>query len=422
MPARATNASQPRAAAHPLLGLMGAWVCVAAFLLPSLASAQGNRRASGSGRSSLNEPDLPVKGLSSYYWRANAGYQYNSQSKNDPGNTNTPIADEKHKMLLGAAIGWGPLRANDLFFNAYYAYLQDWKTDRGQAQQFTSKWFSEPKSENFLFRTQDLLRSHEFAADLRYVSDPVQAGVFTRFTIGRVGSQLLGDDFEEARTVVKTENFVPYINYKYGRIYRAQLSMPFRTEINEEQPILSNASYAIGSSGRGTLLSANLNNGVFIPMINSLLYVDLFYLRYKYASIQNDRDQIGTAASIDFPVVWRIRAAPRIVYYQQDFVADRVRIPCFRKQSGESAECADNPTLVKRKDTFLGSGGQIYFDWTANSRLLANFSFNRTTSTIPEFNSVEYLLTLSYVYSWPKTSLVQKRTQRFQENKYAEEF
>ena len=395
-----------------MVGVLAAW--------PPIAQGQSRRATDVPAALSDESADLPVKGLSSYYWRGSAGYQYNSESKNDPGNTNTPIADERHKMLLGATVGWGPIRAEDLYFNIHYSYLQDWKTDQNQVQQF-GKWFGDPRAENFLFRTQDLLRSHELASDLRYVNDPIQAGVFTRFTIGRVGSSLLGEDFESARTVVKSENFVPYVSYKYGRIYRAQLSMPFRTEINTEQPILSNASYAFGSSGRGLLLSANLNNGLFIPLINSLVYLDLFYLRNKYASIQNDRDQIGTAVSIDFPVIWRIRAAPRLVYYQQDFVADRVRISCFRKTQGPE-ECSESPTLVKRKDTFLGSGGQVYYDWTANSRFVGNFAFNRTTSTIPEFNKVEYLFTLSYIYSWPKTSLVQKRTQRFQENKYAEEF
>jgi hypothetical protein len=405
----------------PLKAKWALFACLAALILPTAAWAQNSGSRSGSSGLS-DETEMPVRGLSSYYWRGSFGYQYNSLSKNDPGNTNTPIADERHKMLLSGTLGWGPIRADDLYFNIHYSYIQDWKTDTAQAQTFFSKWFSDPKAESFLFRTQDLLRLHELASDLRYVSDPLQAGVFTRFTIGRVGSQILGDSFEEARTVVKSENFVPYVSYKYGRVYRTQLAFPMRTEINEEQPILSNASYAFSSSGRGPLISAIWNNGFFIPVINSLVFFDGFYLRYKYASIQNDRDQLGMAASIDFPVIWRIRAAPRLVFYQQDFVADRVRIACFRKAATSNEECPEDPTLVKRKDSFLGSGGQVYFDYTPNSRFVGDFKFNRTSSTIPEFNSVEYLFTLSYVYSWPKTTTVQKRTQRFQENKYAEEF
>jgi hypothetical protein len=398
------------------------WALIAALLWSHTSRAQGAGRSSGSAAPVSPQEEMPVRGLSSYYWRGSFGYNYNTLSKNDPGNTNSPIADERHKMLLSGTLGWGPVRADDLYFNIHYSYFQDWKTDRGQFDQFLPGWFSDPKAETFLFRTQDLLRSHELATDLRYVSDPFQAGVFSRFTIGRVGSRLLGEDFEEARTVVKTENFVPYVSYKYGRIYRAQFSMPFRTEINEEQPILSNASYSLSTAGRGFLLSYNLSNGLFVPLINSLVYLDLFYQRFKYASIQNDRDQMGLAVSIDFPIIWRIRAAPKVVYYQQDFIADRVRIACFRKAAGSGPECDENPSLLARNDSFLGSGGQIYFDWTPNSRFIGSFLFNRTTSTIPEFNIVEYLFTLSYNYSWPKTTLVQKRTQRFQENKYAEEF
>jgi hypothetical protein len=374
------------------------------------ANAQSNAQAE----------ELPVKGLTSYYWRAGGGYQYNTLSKNDPANSNSPIADVKHKLLLGGVIGWGPIRAEDLYFNIHYSYTQDWKTDPGQFDQFTSQWFSKPTSENFLFRTQDLLRSHELATDLRYVSDPFQAGMFTRFTLGRVGSKVLGAEFEESRTVVKTENFVPYVSYKYGRYYRGQLSIPLRTEINEDQLILSNSSYSFSSTGRGFFLSYNFNNGFFVPPINSLVYADLFYQKFKYASIQNDRDQIGFAISIDFPVIWRLRAVPKVVYYRQNFVADRVRIPCFKRNS--STECAENPVLIARKDTFLGSGGTVYYDVTESQRVSGNFLANRTTSTIPEFNIVEYLFTVSYQYSWPRTSQVQKRVQRFQENKYAEEF
>jgi hypothetical protein len=364
--------------------------------------------------------DLPIKGLSSYYGRFRTGYELDSLLRNDPANTNSPIADQKHKLQFLGVLGWGPIRANDLFFNIHYTYRQDWSTNQGQASQFFDRWFSSPSEETFLFRTQDLLRTHELAADLRYLHPYFQAGFFSRISIGRVGSSLLGADFEESRTVVKTENFVPYVTYRYGKYYRGQLSLPFRTEINEDIPRLSNATYSYDGRGRGFLLSYDLNNGIFIPTINSLVFLDLFYHQFKYASIQNDRSQIGTAISFDFPVIWRIRAAPKIVYHVNSFIADRVRIQGAKR--GESLEADAVPSLIPREDNFFGAGGSIYYDYDDRHRFAASFAFNTTTSTIPEFNIVQEIYTLNYTYSWPRTSLLQKRVQRFQENTFAEEF
>lgn len=362
----------------------------------------------------------PIKGLDSYYGRFRMGYEVDTLLRNDPANTNSPISDQKHKLQFLGVLGWGPIRATDLFFNIHYTYRQDWSTNQGQAAQFADRWFSSPKEETFLFRTQDLLRTHELAADMRYLHPYFQAGLFSRLSIGRVGSGLFGADFEDARTVVKSENFVPYVTFKYGRYYRGQFSMPFRTEINEDDPRLSNATYSYDGRGRGFLLSYDLNNGFFIPSINSLVFFDLFYHQFKYASIQNDRSQIGTAFSIDFPVIWRVRASPKIVYHVSDFVADRVRIEGFKR--GEEREPEATPTLIERVDKFLGSGGSIYVDYESRHRFAANFLFNMTSSTIPEFNIVQEIYTFTYTYSWPRTSLVQKRVQRFQENTFAEEF
>ncbi len=366
-------------------------------------------------------PELPVRGLTSYYLRASSGYELETTQKNDPANTNVPISDQKHKMLFGGVIGWGPIRANDLFFNVHYTYKQDWKTDQGQFTQFQNQWFQSPSAETFLFRTQDLLRSHELASDLRYIHRYFQAGVFSRFSLARVGSQLLGAEFEEARTVVKSENFVPYFSFRYGRYYRGQISAPFRTEINEDEKRLSNATYSLDSRGRGFLMSADMNNGFFIPSINSLIFLDLSYNQFKYASIQNDRRQIGIATSIDFPVIWRVRAAPKFLYQTNDFIADRVRIEGFKK-TGSEGESTESPTLIARNDTVLGASGSLYADITKTQRLSVSFSINSTTSTIPEFNILQEIYSLTYSYAWPRTSLVQKRVQRFQENTYAEEF
>lgn len=362
----------------------------------------------------------PIKGLNSYYGRFRTGYEVDTLLRNDPANTNSPISNQKHKLQFLGILGWGPIRANDLFFNVHYTYRQDWSTNEGQAAQFASRWFSSPSEETFLFRTQDLLRTHELAADLRYLHPYFQAGLFSRLSIGRVGSSLLGADFEEARTVVKSENFVPYVTFKYGRYYRGQFSLPFRTEINEDDPRLSNATYSYDGRGRGFLLSYDLNNGFFIPSINSLVFFDLFFHQFKYASIQNDRSQIGTALAFDFPVIWRVRAAPKIVYHVSNFVADRVRIEGFKRRESRESEAV--PTLIERQDKFLGSGGSIYVDHESRHRFSANFLFNMTTSTIPEFNIVQEVYTFTYTYSWPRTSLVQKRVQRFQENTFAEEF
>jgi len=402
------------------------------FASPSSGASDGteaNRSSTGSNSSGngaaadQGAPLYSIRGLKTWYAQFDSGVGIDETSRCDPGaeDCSKPIADSRYTLMLSGLAGWGPLRTDRLFFNLHYKYSQNWSTDYAQVERFMDKWFKRRTADNFIFPTKGLLRTHEVASDLRYLFSPFQAGLFTRFSLGRIGSSSLGESLEEAETIVKTENFVPYVSFKYDRYYRGQVSMPFRTEINKDDPRLSNASYSFNSEGRGRAFSLRLSNGVYVPAFDSLLYLDLYRLESKYASIQNDRTRTGVSTSFDFPVVWNLRVSPRAVYYNEKFLVSRVGIRDYKK-SNASKLVKQKAEEFPREDTYLSFGLFTYWDFTRSSRVDFSLLRETTTSTITVFNVVRNVLMLGYSYAWPSTGVVVKRVDRFSESPYAEEF
>lgn len=396
----------------------------------STDGGNGGGSSSGQGSQALRQAsqesgDDAVKGLRNFYGLINTGYGQQQLERCDPSGTECekPISDMRFALSFSGLIGWGPLRTSDFFFNTHYRYSQNWGSEPQQLDIFMKYWPTTKKAADFLFPTKGLLRTHEWVSDFRYVRSALQGGLFSRFTWGRVGSNSLfrdAENLEEAETVVVTENFVPYLSYKYGKVYRGLLSFPMRTELNHDDPRLSNQTYSLSGRGRGYLVSTKLNNAFYVAPIDSLLYLDFFYLRYKFASLQNDKDRTGAAFALDFPVIWDIRAVPRATYYKEKFSVERVRIDGFRK--GEANEKNTPSSLWPRQDAALGLGIYLYWEMSRTSRFDFSFQQEESTSNIPEFNITQTSWQLSYTWSWPSTSTVSKRVQRFSENNYAEDF
>lgn len=364
-----------------------------------------------------------IKGLKSYYGAFGLGFSSDQIERCDPAGADCskPINDASFAMLYSYLFGWGPLRTEDFYFNLHYRYTQNWASTPDQAKVFTNNWMQTKASGDFIFPTKDLLRVHEIAADMRYVNSLMQTGLFSRLSWGRVGSSALGDKqiLETSQTVVKSESFVPYASFKLNKVYRGTLSFPMKTEINVEDPRLSNATYSFSSKGRGFLLSGKYSNGLYVSYIDGLLNLDFSYMRIKYASIQNDRNRIGISTSFDFPIVWNLRAAPKATWYQEKFPVERVRIDSFKRGEDEKNTPA---SLIDRKDNFMAFGLYTYWDMTRNSRFDFNFVQESTTSNIPEFNVTQTAWQLGFTWSWPSSATVVKRVQRFSESNYAEEF
>ena len=364
-----------------------------------------------------------LRGLDSWYAQIGTGFAVDELSKCDPGadSCNSPISESRYSLLLSGILGWGPIRTKHFLFNTHYKYSQNWGTDYLQVDRFFDRWFDTFKGEDFLFPTKSLLRIHELAWDIRGLWNPFQLGLFSRLSFARVGSSTFGDKLEEAETVVSSENFVPYFSYKYERFYRVQFSMPFRTEINKDDPRFSNTTYSFSSNGRGRIFSFKLSNAAYIEPIESLVFLDLVRQQLKYASIQNDRIRNGVSSSLDFPIVFGIRATPRVGYYQDSYLVNRPRIPGYTKKKAKDL-INTKAIEAERKDTYLTLGLGVGWAIDENSKVELALSRESNTSSLPEFNQTRNEIRLGYTYSWPNSNTVGKRVDRFTESPYAEEF
>jgi hypothetical protein len=364
-----------------------------------------------------------VRGLRSWYAQGHIGLGVDEVSKCDPstGSCNAPISESKYTLFLGALVGWGPIRTEHVMFNTHYRYTQNWSTDYTQVERFLGSYFDTYKAQDFLFPTKSLLRVHEIAFDLRGIWNPVQAGLFTRLSWARVGSSTFGEKLEEAETVATSENFVPYVSYKYDRFYRAQFSIPLRTEINRDDPRLSNTTYSISSEGRGRILSFKLSNAGYIEPIDSLVFLDLFQTQLKYSAISEDRTRLGLSGSFNFPIVETVRASPKVGYFRENYIVNRARIPGYSKEKAKDLINV-KAEEVERNDNYLSLGLSLHWDFSANSRVELDVARESNTSSLPEFNKTTNFLKLGYTYSWPSQNMVSKRVDRFVESPYAEEF
>ncbi len=349
-----------------------------------------------------------------------------------------PNPEEKKKVpTLGNAeyaanteflLGWGPVSFRDFSFFTHYRYAQIWWTDFPQLARFSSQWLGSPKAETFLFPTKAMVRTHEWASELRYsLPDPVwgvnlNAGVQTLLSIGRTGSALFGQQLETSDTVWKMENMAPYVSLRYGNQFRTQLVFPFRTYLDKVNPQASYATYSWSNAGRGKLFSVYSRNEIGLHDIRSYLYFDIRYYQLKYSALTLDRNRPGIALTFDFPVFQNLRIAAKGAYETERFFLPKVRIPSFQK--GSRDETTDPAEEFTRSDARYSYGGTLYYDMgeTRNHRFFVSYSSTSIVSTIEEYNGQKNTYSGGYQWSFPGAFQIARRTKRFSEETYAGEF
>lgn len=353
-----------------------------------------------------------IGGLKRFYYVLGVGGRMNQLTQLDTAEKNKSKVDQTFALTDYASIGWGTAKFYDFYVNAHYMYSQDWGTTADQVtENFFKKWFNNHKAEDFIFPTKSLIRTHEFTLDTRYVVGQIQLGLLSRLWWARVGSSTFGSDaeVENASTSAVGENFVPYLSFRYEKFYQGEIAFPLQTELNKDDENLSNKTYDFTTRGRGRVFSYLFNNRFNFQKIRSILYSSLYYYEFKYNAVQFDKTRFGLNLSLDFPVAWKLRAAPRFAFYMDTFYLPRIRIN------------QPDPE-VKRKDTALTFGFLGYIDFNKAHRLKGEFSVNSVESTITEHNS--NLITFSFGYSWsfPNTLTVTRKIDRFKNDIFSEEY
>lgn len=357
--------------------------------------------------------------LKKFYGNFESHYRAEDTLANEPGSTSM-AGDSKYRLLLNLSLGYGAIKLNNFLFNLHYQYSQNWETDFNQVTIFKERWFSKPKMENFLFPTQSLLRTHSLALDSRYVYNNLQFGLFSRINIARIGSKLIGDKLETSETAAISEQFVPYFGVKIDRYYRGEFSSPFKTEINKQDPRLSNSTYSWSPKGRGRVFSYQLRNAAYVPNIASIFYLDLFYLQYRFASLFEDKTKTGMFFSVDYPLWLKLRTKPKVHYFKENYIVERTRIPGFQK--GSSLENNNPAELKKRTDSQIILELSIDYSISDRMRVEVFISKGEKKSTITEYNTSTTFFGMSYVYALPSVTISQRKVQRFQDNNFTSEF
>lgn len=383
-------------------------------------------------RQPVRDP-FALRGYDNSYFQFESGFSVVERARRNPEHRlqeeqSQSVGDARYSLDLSGLIGWGPIRVGTFMFITHYRYKQSWGTDGNQIQRFWDSWLNSPAAETFLFPTKSLIRTHSLAAELRSIiyDNPGQfsftTGVFTQLNIARQGSSLLGEEDEVAETITENEYLVPYLLARFGSTFQTRLAMPFRTDIDKQDPLLSNATYALSSRGRGRLFSLVSLNELNFQQLRSLMSMDLFYLRYRYASITEDRDRMGAALALQFPLIGDLWVTGRFLYGVDQFFLDKVRIP---KTPGEgSTGGSARPEEIARLDTTYKFGVYAHYDLDRlrHHRLNLEFNLAQTISTIPEFNTSANMIYLGYTYTLPKTSTVEQRVDRFDEDYYEPEY
>jgi hypothetical protein len=370
-----------------------------------------------------------LSGHDSFYASAMIGGGFFQESHVNPDPSEPKqIGDAKITANTDGLIGWGPVSWNGFSLLAHYRYAQDWSTDFGQVDRFRSQWFSAPKASTFLFPTKSLVRTHEAAADARFLFPEEVAGISlsvgSQFLLsaGRTGSSFLGEDSESAETIWAMENMAPYVQARIGRALRSQVIFPYRTFINKTDPEQSFATYSWSSTGRGRLYSVLVKNEVPLPAIQSSLFVDFRYYQLKYSSLTLDRNRPGFSFMFDFPVFSRLRASVKGAYDLDVFYLPKVRIASFRRgMSGETTEASKE---FDRRDSNYSVGASAYFDLDSEQthRIFVDFSMTQIVSTIAEFNGEKQFFLAGYRWAFPGAPQLMRRMRRFHEDTYATEF
>jgi hypothetical protein len=370
-----------------------------------------------------------VIGLGRIYGSAMLGGGFNQESRVNPDPTEPKqIGDSKMSANAEGLVGWGPVAWNGFSLFTHYRYAQDWNTDYGQADRFSSQWFSTPTASTFLFPTKSLIRTHEAAAEVRFAFPQEVAGVSlslgSQFLLaaGRTGSSFLGEESEAAETVWLMENMAPYVQARFGRQLRTQIVFPYRTYVNKIDPEESFATYSWSNTGRGRLFSFFVKNELPLSAIQSTLFFDFKLYQLKYSSLTLDRNRPGFSFMFDFPVFDALRASVKGAYDLELFYLPKVRIASFRR--GSRDETAEAAKEFDRRDAnySFGSSAHYDFDVEKNHRVFVDFSMTKIVSTIAEFNGSKMWFLAGYRWAFPGAPQVMRRLRRFEEGTYASEF
>lgn len=376
----------------------------------------------------LGQPaDLPphlrprdeLGGTQNWFGLGGAGYGYDTISRTNPGVAecseacDKTIVEPRWALQLQGALGWGPIKKNNISFTTHYRYTQNLRTNEDQAGRI-SQWFKTFKSEDFIFPTRDMLRSHEIVSEIRYSKTPFQFGLHAMLEFERVGSSasFLGAPNEVSDSVRNIEQVVPWFQWRIPGTYIATLYTPMRTEINKEDPRNSFTTWSLQKSGRGLFITAIQDNLFYLPKISSTAGVTFNWTNKKSASIQNDSSRIGAKVSMDFPIAWNIRLQPYMKFDSDSYILQRIKINNITDGSA---------TLVKRTDSIFATGGQAYYDLSRSWRFNFITNFESTQSTLSDFSGSKISFFGGFTYSWPLTRPVLRRLERFTDSLAAEE-
>ena len=358
-------------------------------------------------------------GIQNWYGSTGAAFGFDTLTRSNPGvadctsGCKKTIEEPRWALQLQGALGWGPVKRNNISFTTHYRYSQNLRTNDEQAARF-GKWFNTFKTTDFLFPTRDMLRSHELVTEIRYSLNPWQLGLHAMLDFERVGSSasFLGEPNEIADSVRNIEQVVPWAQWRIPGVYIATLYTPMRTEINKEDPRNSFTTWSMKNSGRGIFISAIQDNLFYLPKISSTAGLTLNWTNKKSASIQNDSSKLGMKASMDFPIAFNFRMQPYVKYDSEKYILQRIRIDNITDGAAE---------LLQRTDSILGTGGQTYFDLNKNWRFSFQFAYESTQSTLSDFSGSRMSYQGGLTYSWPITRPVLRRLDRFSDSLTAEE-
>jgi hypothetical protein len=357
-------------------------------------------------------------GVKNWYYSTGATFGAENLTRSNPGiyeceKCKKTIEEPRWALQLQGAAGWGPVKRNNFSFTTHYRYTQNLRTNDEQVRRFGT-WFSSFKASDFLFPTKDMLRSHELVTEIRYSKRPWQFGMHAMLEFERVGSSslFLGEENEIADSVRNIEQIVPWVQWRKPGAYIGTLYSPMRTEINKEDPRTSFTSWSATTAGRGLFVSVIQDNLIYLPRISSTIGATLSWLNKKAASVQNDSTLLGIKTSMDFPIAYNIRTQPYLKYEVENYILERISM----------AQTEDAKTsLAERSDEVIGSGAQIYFDWSKSVRLNFTLSYESRQSSLSDFSSSRLVYQGGILYSWPLSRTVLKRIDRFSESLSSEE-
>lgn len=359
-------------------------------------------------------------GVKNWFGSTGAAFGSESFTRNNPGvyeckskDCKKTIEEPRWALQLQGAAGWGPVKRNNFSFTTHYRYTQDLRTNDEQVRRFGS-WFGTYKAADFLFPTKDALRSHELVTEIRYSRRPWQLGVHAMLEFERVGSSsaFLGEENEIADSVRNIEQIVPWVQWRKPGFYIGTLYSPMRTEINKEDPRVSFTTWSLTNSGRGIFFSAIQDNLFYLPRISSTASITLNWINKKAASVQNDSSKLGIKMSMDFPIVNNIRAQPHFKYERENYILERISVASTQEGSA---------TLAERSDEIIGTGAQLYYDYSKSIRLYFNLNYESTQSSLSDFSSSRLVYLGGFLYSWPLSRTVLRRIDRFSESLSSEE-